>query len=365
MKTSAPTNFLAWTECLLDSARSPGEHRQAANDWCAWALAILGIDENRSWDGRSGFFAETVLDAGKAISPLAAARCVREFRRTAVFLQAVEAAIQAVRERFPGETIHLLEAGCGPLAPLALPFALRYTPDEVQFTLLDLHAASLEGVKRLVEELGVAASVRGYLEADATTVRFAEADRPHIIACEVLLRALRSEPQVMATMNLAPQLRPGGFFLPERIEIAAGILDEATRFAAAIAAPDENGRRATGIEELGPVFTLEAATAHARRKIGPDRYAAESVRVPPHRHGRFQLFTRIDVFRGRTLGDYECSLNLPTRLDYPRELAERGGLAEFSYEISSDPGLRLTATPLATGKSAPQPGLDGMGGAVR
>src|SRR5690606_22092088 len=156
----------------------------------------------------------TGLPSGEAISPQRAALCVREHRRTAVFLQAMDAAIRAARERFPGETLHVVEAGCGPLAPLTLPFALRYAPEEVAFTLIDLHEASLASARRLASELGVEGSIRACRAEDATEVRFAEAEQPHVIACEVLRRALKKEPQVAVTRALAPQLRTGGFFLP-------------------------------------------------------------------------------------------------------------------------------------------------------
>src|SRR5690606_27285209 len=108
--------------------------------------------------------------------------------------------------------------------PLSLPFALRYPPEEVVFTLLDFHEVSLAGARRLAEDLGVTPSVRAWVAGDASEVRFAESERPHVIACEVLSRALKDEPQVAVTRHLAPQLREGGFFVPERIEIEAGFL---------------------------------------------------------------------------------------------------------------------------------------------
>ena len=364
MNTAARKAFLGWTECLLDPRRASGEYLPAAQAWCAWALARLGVEENESTLRSDGFFADTMLSTGKAISPLGAARCVREHQRTAVFLQAVDAAIRAARERFPGETIHMLEAGCGPLAPLTLPFAVRYAPADVQFTLLDLHPTSLEAVKVLVADLGVADSVRAYLAADATTVRLAEADRPHLIACEVLLRALTTEPQVAATINLAPQLRPGGFFVPERIDVCAGIFHPAQRFQPASASSSADGLPATGVEELGRVFSLSVDSAGALVKCGHDRYAAGTVRVPPHPPGRLKLLTRIEVFRGHRLDDFDSSLNLPERLAYPAALAERGGLAEFHYEVSTTPGLRLTATPGTVVAPSLQAEVDGTGAAV-
>ena len=343
MNATARAQFLAWTDCLLDEARSPGEQLAAARAWCAWGLRHCGFDELEAALRGDPFCADTTLPAGRAISPLAAARCVWEYQRTAVFLRAVEAAIRAAQARFPGETIHVLEAGCGPLAPFALAMAARFPADEVQFSLLDFHPEALDGARRLAEELGVASSLRALLAADATTVRLAESERPHVIVCEVLLRALKGEPQVAATLNLAPQLREGGGFVPERIDVVAG-------FAERDSVSELGARR---VVELGPVFSLDAAQVGTWRPLADGRYAANSVVVPPHAPGRLELFTRIAAFGRHRLGDFESSLNMPERVTLTAGRAELGGVVEFSYEVSSRPGLRWVES---TGADLDAPG---------
>jgi SAM-dependent methyltransferase len=344
----ARLSFRRWIDCLLDPTRTPGEHRHAAYEWCEWGLALLDIDENDVSRTAEPFFADTVLGDGKAISPLGAARCVREYRRTAVFLQAMDAALREAFERFPGETIHVLEAGCGPLAPLALPFALRFPEERVVFTLLDLHPVAIEGARRVVKTLGLQKSIRNYLVADAITLRFADADRPHVIACEVLLRALVREPQVAVTLNLAPQLRPGGIFLPQRIDVDAALFDASRHFAMAQSSSKASDppEESPAIIELGNVFSLAAEHADRVKRDESGRLRANTIAVPPHdpRRTPLQLLTRIQVFNEHRLGDFDCSLNLPERVSYPRMIAERGGDLGFDYEISFDPGLRVRDT---------------------
>src|SRR6187549_2187416 len=101
-------SFRRWTECLLDRNRHAGEQREAAHAWCQWGLALLGVNEHEAALRPDAFCSNTGLATGKAISPLGAARCLRDFRRTAVFLQAMDSALRAAFERFPGETIHVL-----------------------------------------------------------------------------------------------------------------------------------------------------------------------------------------------------------------------------------------------------------------
>lgn len=364
----ARETFRRWTDCLLDPTASPQAHRDAAHAWCGWGLRLLGVNEGTVPNAGEAFFADTILPQGKAISPLGAARCVREQRRTAVFLQAMDAAIRAAIERFPGETIHVLEAGCGPFAPLALPFALRYEPERVVFTLLDLHPVALDGARKIVAALGLERSIRGYVATDATSVKFALDDRPHVIACEVLLRALTREPQVAVTLNLAPQLRPGGVFVPEKIDVDAVLFDAGKWTRATFvgsgnvspAAPATHG----SVVELGNVFSLHAAEIDRIQTSpladsaanGAPRFRANRIDVPAHDAQRMALrfFTRIQVYREHRLGDFDCSLNLPARVTCPPSVAEHGGRLDFVYEASSDPGLRVMAVRDA-GENADEP----------
>jgi hypothetical protein len=336
--------FRRWTECLLDPKRTPIDQLRAAQCWHDWALDVLGIDENAVPDWSAATRADTHLPTGKAISPLGAVRCLREYRRTAVFLQAMDRALREARRRFPGETLHVVEAGCGPAAPLVLPFAVRYPPEEVMFTLLDLHAVSLEAARSAVEALGVAKSIRGYVAADATRFRFPNEDRPHVIACEVLLRALKREPQVAVTMALAPQRRPGGLFLPERIEVEAALFSS-RRHVGFVADSDAaaGAETARAIPRLGTVFSLDAMrVGELVRK--ENVISAQRVVVPPHDRAdaELHLMTDLRVFGEHRLGDLESSLNLPERVEYPDELAQQGGTIDFEYQIQGDPGLRVT-----------------------
>jgi hypothetical protein len=56
-----------------------------------------------------------------------------------------------------------------------------------------------------------------------------QAKAPHL---RVLQKALAKEPQVAVTINLGPQLCPGGIFIPERIIVGCYLCDPAKEFAA-------------------------------------------------------------------------------------------------------------------------------------
>jgi hypothetical protein len=85
----------------------------------------------------------TSVAAGYAVSPLDAGRCLLDLRRTVVYLRGVYHAIQEAQQRFPGEVIQVLYAGCGPFAPLCLPLLPLLAGQAVHFTLLDVHARAI------------------------------------------------------------------------------------------------------------------------------------------------------------------------------------------------------------------------------
>lgn len=334
--------FRAWIDRMLDPEAEPGELREIGQEWCRWGLEVLGVDALASDSARPGFSSDTRLPSGKAISPLGAARCIWEYRRTAVFLRALEAAVQEAFRRFPGEPIQVMEVGCGPLAPLAFSLLVRYPAERVRVGVMDLHPDALEGVQTLAARLGLSDRLQACIAADATTYVFSDEERPHIIVAEVLLRALTSEPQVAVTMHLAPQLRPGGLFLPQCIDVHACLFDSGAYFRPRPGACDLAVVRQESIAELGRVFRLDARNAAHLEPLGPGRLRAGSLVVPPHSpRQQLKLFTRIEVFPGHELGDFDSSLNLPAPLKHPPEWREQGGRAEFFYEISEKPGLRL------------------------
>ncbi len=282
---------------------------------------------------------ETVLHHGKAISPKAATMCVIDFARTAKFLKGIYAGLLKAQQRFPDERLEILYAGCGPFATLAVPLATQFSADQIQFTLLDIHGRSLESAKLIVEALGLESYVRDYLQTDATA--YVHDRQVHMVISEAMQRALEKEPQVAITMNLLPQLRRDGIFIPEQITVDACLYDARKEFLMLPAGSDDASlpdileTQRVRIN-LGRILELTAATAAELQATMPTVVIETPTEV---KDLSIMLLTRVRVFDSILLDEYESGITYPVVL---RDLdkVEAGARIEFKYSLGSEPGFK-------------------------
>ncbi|MGI8732178.1 MAG: hypothetical protein ACR2LM_02620 [Pyrinomonadaceae bacterium] len=324
-------------EFLLEN--NPGLLREAAIRLHTLLSDITGIDNAPS---RSAVTQETFLPLGKAISPKDAAMCVLDFARTATFLRGIHAALHEAQNRFPNVPLEILYAGCGPFATLALPFATRFSADQIQFTLLDIHKGSLESAQHIFQTLGLGYYVRDYLEVDATSYR--HHSRPHMIIAESMQRALTKEPQVAITRNLAPQLCPRGIFIPEAIMVDACFYDPRKEFGMLPAGADSvvssseiPAFRRVRIN-LGRILEVKAASSYD--SLVKNCLPAVVFKIPGALTTNLELMlsTTVRVFETVVLREYESGVTLPVSL--PRVGAPgSAGRIKFTYCLRKTPGL--------------------------
>jgi hypothetical protein len=172
------------------------------------------------------------------------------------------------------------------------------------------------------------------------------------VVVEAMQAALEKEPQVAITMNLAPQLCPGGIFLPERITVDCCLCDVAKEFPALPAgadAPDSLPAGAGGRTRvhLGRVLDLTAAgcrdlsASSSGGEHGATSLAPTLLHVPGDLDGELHLMllTAITIFGSIVLDEHESGLTSP-RILFDAGKVRGGKVIKFEYHLGDTPGFR-------------------------
>jgi hypothetical protein len=347
----AADDYSLWLKQVADELLSHAEDDDrlsaAVTELYSLCSSLTGIADNSNL---ADDLDEIGLPGGKAISPRDAARCVLDYSRTSKFLRGIHAAILDARERFPNTVIEILYAGCGPFAPLAIPLTTRFSPTEIQFTLIDIHRRSLDAARRIFQAFGLTNFVRDYIRCDAASYKHDAPHVIHIILVEAMQSALEKEPQVAMTMNLAPQLCSGGIFIPESIAVDCYLSDLTNEFTLLPVEGGATNSLSTGRDavrtNLGRVLELTAGNCRALLASGGSGEPGASLskvilEVPKDLEGEFNLMllTTITVFDSIALGDYESGLTYP-RVLHDLGKIRRGMRIELEYAIGDKPGFR-------------------------
>ncbi|MNK29740.1 hypothetical protein D3C87_481420 [compost metagenome] len=157
------------------------------------------------------------LPYGDAIGTFWAAFCVKEIFRTQRFCRGLYLAIKDKLAQKEGP-VQVLYAGTGPFAALALPVMIQFSPEEVQFSLLEINQNSYNKLLDVIAAFGLERYIKRIEIADATTYVLPDKEID-IVLSETLNRALITEPQVFIMLNIASQLGPDVVYLPQEIKV--------------------------------------------------------------------------------------------------------------------------------------------------
>ncbi|MHC9088887.1 SAM-dependent methyltransferase [Tenacibaculum sp. IMCC1] len=171
------------------------------------------------FDNHIEHLAAITTSKGKALGLNHAAQCLLDYKRTVKFLKAMVMAIKEKQQDHPNETIHIFYAGCGPYAPFVTLIAPLFSPEEIQFSLLEINDKSLKYAKILIQKLELTNYVTNYYTADAVTFKIPEPEKFHILFSETLDALLYRECYVPILFNLLPQLSEDIAVIPENVLI--------------------------------------------------------------------------------------------------------------------------------------------------
>jgi hypothetical protein len=279
---------------------------------------------------------ETLTDNGLALSPAMAAMCAADSARTVVFIRGLHAAIQNDRNRSLGRPTRVLYAGCGPYATLAVPLMALFPPQELTFTVLDIHERSIESAKAVVNALGLEESVTSYEVVDALCYQVRPDQPPDIIVLEIMNACLEKEPQVAITRHLIDQA-PQATLVPTLVRVDANLVDPAKEFShppQRVPTPDRDRLR------VGTVFELSAETVKQWKRESTTRLPVATLRLPNVFEERFSLmfFTTIQVYKEHRLREYDTGLTAGRIAPVDGRITG-GDAVSFYYRLGHHPAL--------------------------
>jgi hypothetical protein len=312
---------------LLDEGAAEPELKRACRELFTELSGIAGRESIAQAT------ADTPLSSGLALSPAGAAACIDDPLRTAMFARGVHGAVAESRLRFPGTCIEVIYAGCGPFASLVLPLMAVSSPEQVRFTLIDIHSESIRSVEALLFHFALTPFIRRTVVGDAAEyVHPRDLPPLHVAVMEVLQEALANEPQVAVTRQMVPQLTEGGFLVPEEITV-----DLVLENPQVLAGMDEREAVGEPRAPVGRVMTLDRSLAMEPETEGRLPLATlEIPRVPENALPAY--ITTIGVFRSLRLAGRDCCLTIPVRIPALNDVQE-GERVAFHYQLGPRPGI--------------------------
>ncbi len=275
-----------------------------------------------------GMNSPSVTATGHAIDPWRASLSLVDRTRTAAFIRGGVRAVERGLTDNPDRPTYVIEAGCGPLAPLSIPLMARFGPEQLQVILVDLHQESIDCACHIIDKLELSDRICQAICGDLMNLKFSE--NADVIILETMCTALFREPQVALTRSLVRAF-PNAILLPETITIDLQIFDlgkEAGQM------PPVPGPR----QLLGQVFRLDRSTAlDAAAEDG--RLEAATIRLPDTVESGENLFltTSVSVCDEVAFADYDAEITLPVGL--AAEPDWLGNDLHFSYRMTEPPGF--------------------------
>ncbi|WP_273447868.1 hypothetical protein [Neolewinella agarilytica] len=304
---------------------------QAIDDFrvCLLDLTQLGLDDDSLRN-------DVHLSEGLAIGTEWAVRCVDDILRTKRFVKGLAEAIDY--QLYQGlKPIELLYAGSGPFATLVLPLLSRYSPEELQLTLVEINEVSFKTVRRVFEGDDFRPYLRALYQADATTLQLNDPERYDILLSETMQYALQKEPQVAITLNLLPQLREDALLIPAEISLHL----------AAIEYGSTGTVKSRALAEL-LVISRKALSGH------PPLLQDGATQFPMIEHQlvdedianahKLGISTTIKIFGTQSLGLNESGLTIPKAVFNTDSLPVGRKMISAQYHLGAVPGMILTVT---------------------
>lgn len=286
-------------------------------------------DSHSEFAASKGSNSPSSTETGVALDPWRASLSLDDRGRTAAFIRGCVLAVESLLATRPKRPIHVIEAGCGPLAALSIPLMSRFGPEQLQVTLIDIHQKSIDTARHVVDRLELSDRLRNTICDDLMVMDLA--DNADVVVLETMYAALFREPQVALMRRLVRRL-PSAIFVPESISVDLQLLD--LQLECSTIPPAAKDR-----QMLGRVFQLDRSQA-LNVKADNGRLPAATITLPAEAEPGQGLYltTSMVIVDDVVLLDYDAEITAPVAIpDAQRDWL--GRKLNFRYCISECPGL--------------------------
>jgi predicted RNA methylase len=267
--------------------------------------------------------------SGTALSLNHAAACLIDYRRTTKFLKGMVSLIREKQQQHPNETINIFYAGCGPYAPFITMVAPLFDPKEIQFTVLEINAASIEVAEKLITELKLTDYIMEYHTADAVTFQIPDAKKYHILFSETLDALLYRESYVPILWNMLPQLSENCGVIPNNVIVNASLT---------FPKQEEDTKKE---KEAGIILDVrEAVQINDGSKALPESFSPITINLGgEEKYNTMIVDTKIHIYNDIWLHRNESSLSIPLEMEiaYPLDTPN----VTFFYQLKPSVELKL------------------------
>jgi hypothetical protein len=277
---------------------------------------------------------------GLAVSPVSAGRCLLDAMRTRKFARGLHLALNHKLQSVGKKPLNVLYAGSGPYALLAVLMTPYFKPEELQFSIIDIHRKSVDSVKGIISQFNLAAYFKEIILGDAIKYKAAEGSRPDVLITETMLNALQKESQVAIAANLAPQLSDDGIMIPEEITVTPVFTDTNIRNAMMLGNDISNFAQ-PAFHSLSAAVKLNKASAitvskNSNRPFAPLVLKLEEDFLLPNYE--LELQTTIKVWGEEILQLSDSALTMPLKISKGDELSGKNRIT-FNYNNGPLPGF--------------------------
>lgn len=267
---------------------------------------------------------------GMALSLNHAAACLLDYRRTAKFLDAMVSLIRKKQQEHPNEIINIFYAGCGPYAPFITLVAPLFEASEVQFSILEINASSMQMAEKLIKSLQLTDYVEAYHTSDAVTFQIPDAKKYHILFSETLDALLYRESYVPILWNMLPQLSENCAVIPNNVIVQASLTY-----------PKQDGEDAKKEKEMAVILDVREAvkSSDGNTKL-PESFKSVTVNLGgDEKYSTMIVDTKVHIQDDIWLYRNESSLSLPLEMEiaYPLDAPN----VTFFYQLKPSVELKL------------------------